>query len=184
MGVVNLNSFEVQVPLENWTLLNGTEVLLRNLQSTDLALHQQFLRACSSKSLYQRFFKAVNHKQLTERKVSQWTDYDLLQELAVIATLHPNHDKEIGILRLICTEPGVTEFALLVADAWQGLGLGRKLTEIAITICQANNIHCLQATVLNTNKDMLHLAHGLGFTVLRVDSELCEIIWKLYPILS
>ncbi|HEY9600472.1 MAG TPA: GNAT family N-acetyltransferase [Allocoleopsis sp.] len=179
---MNSTSFEVQMPPENWTLPNGTKVLLRNLQPTDLALHQQFLFACSSESLYQRFFKAVNQKKLTERKVSQWTDYDRLRELAIAAIQHPNHDKELGVVRLICIEPGVAEFALLVADAWQGQGLGRKLTEKAIAICQANGIRCLRATVLNTNQTMLHLARRLGFTVLQVESGLCEISRQVHPI--
>jgi acetyltransferase len=178
---MNLTNFEVQMPPENWTLPNGTKVLLRNLQPTDLALHQQFLFSCSSESLYLRFFKAVNHKQLTERKVSQWTDYNHLQELAIAAIQHPNHHKELGVMRLICIEPGIAEFALLVADAWQGQGLGRKLTEKAITICQANSIRYLRATVLTTNQTMLHLARRLGFTVIQVESGFCEITKQIHP---
>lgn len=181
MIVMNLASFEVEMPSENWTLPNGTKVLLRNLQPTDLALHQQFLFACSSESLYLRFFKAVNQKKLTERKVSQWTDYDRLRELAITAIQHPNHHQELGVVRLVCIEPGIVEFALLVADAWQGQGLGCKLTKKAITVCQANRIRCLRGTLLNTNQTMLHLARRLGFTVIQVESGLCEITKQVHP---
>ena len=168
-------SFPIRTAPEFSTLQDGTSILLRKLEPTDVILHQKFLSICSSESLYQRFFRVVNKNKLTQQKVSQWTNYDPLQELAITAIQYPNSEQELGVVRLIYLEPGVAELALLVADVWQGKGLGYKLLEKAIAICQANSICCLQATVLSTNKTMLHIAKKLEFTVIRRGSESCQI---------
>ncbi len=131
---------------------------------------------CSEQSLYQRFFKAVNASKLTERKVVNWTHYDRKDEIAVAAVQQCDKATELGVVRLVRVSPETAEFSVLVVDHWQRKGLGFKLTEKAIEVCQRNGIRFLQGRVLNINQPMFKICQRLGFKVSPVmDEGLCEI---------
>ena len=55
------------------------------------------------------------------------------------------------------------EFALTVADAWQGKGLGRTLLERLCTAARAAGYEALYGQILGDNREMLDLAARLGF---------------------
>jgi acetyltransferase len=55
------------------------------------------------------------------------------------------------------------EFALVVADAWQGKGLGRALLERLVRAATTAGYEALYGIILGANRDMLDLAARLGF---------------------
>ncbi|MGA8573938.1 MAG: GNAT family N-acetyltransferase [Desulfobaccales bacterium] len=59
------------------------------------------------------------------------------------------------------------EFAVMVADQWQGKGLGAELVEEVIGIAKENQVKLLWGEVLSSNKTMLDLVKRLGFTLIR-----------------
>jgi len=56
------------------------------------------------------------------------------------------------------------EFALTVGDDWQRKGIGRALLERLCACARAAGYHALYGTILADNREMLELAHRLGFT--------------------
>jgi acetyltransferase len=54
---------------------------------------------------------------------------------------------------------------VIVADPWQGKGLGEKLIEQVIEIARDNGVKILWGDVLATNLPMLSLVKKMGFTV-------------------
>jgi acetyltransferase len=62
------------------------------------------------------------------------------------------------------------EFAVIVADPWQGKGLGPRLMERLIEIAREQGVKLLHGDVLAQNQPMLEMVKRLGFT-LRKDVE-------------
>lgn len=56
-------------------------------------------------------------------------------------------------------------FGLLVSDAIQGRGLGRKLSESVLAEMDARNISVVYLTVVTDNDRAIHLYHSLGFGI-------------------
>jgi GNAT superfamily N-acetyltransferase len=57
------------------------------------------------------------------------------------------------------------EVALVLADAWQGPGLGRRLLETLLERAASAGIPEARGTVLATNVAMLRLVRSMGFAV-------------------
>ena len=55
------------------------------------------------------------------------------------------------------------EFAIVVADPWQGQGLGNKITDYIIEIAAQRGIRNIYATVLRENRVMINMFRQRGF---------------------
>lgn len=54
-------------------------------------------------------------------------------------------------------------FGLVVADAFQGRGLGRKLSEVVLAEMDARQVPIVHLTVVTDNAPAIHLYQSLGF---------------------
>ena len=61
--------------------------------------------------------------------------------------------------------PVSVQFAIVVADAWQGKGLGEKLISRVIEIARDHGVKSLWGEVLAQNVPMLGLVKKMGFTL-------------------
>ena len=57
------------------------------------------------------------------------------------------------------------EFAIVVADAWQGRGVATRLMKALIACARKKGLQRLVGTVLRANQGMLRFSQALGFTV-------------------
>ena len=64
----------------------------------------------------------------------------------------------------MCSSDLTAEFALVVADAWQGKGLGRALLERLCRTARDAGYRALYGHIMSANRGMLDLAHRLGFS--------------------
>ena len=146
------------------TLRDGTRVPARPIRPEDAPLLERFAAALSERSIYQRFGQRL--KGLTPQMVTRFTNPDPERELAVVA-LDPGSRELIAVGRYAPNADGRTaEFALTVADAWQGRGLGRALLERLCAAARAAGYEALYGHILGDNRDMLNLAARLGFVPL------------------
>lgn len=95
----------------------------------------EHLKHCSQRSIWQRFrylFKESTHEMATR---FCFVDYD--RTMAIVAEVEVNGNREIvGVARLVAdADHSVAEYAILLADAWQGRGLGTILTDFCFEIC-------------------------------------------------
>jgi acetyltransferase len=148
------------VELESEVVLrDGTRVLVRPMRPEDVELEMRFFEGLSERSRYQRFMQHLT--QLSPRMLARFTQLDYDRELALVVV----HDGQfIAVGRYAPTADGETaEFALVVADAWQGRGLGRILLERLRQEAHKAGYKALYGHILQANREMLDLAQRLGF---------------------
>jgi acetyltransferase len=144
---------------------DGAEVLLRPIKPEDEPLWQGLLASCSPESLRQRFrylFKTPTHAMAAR---FCFIDYD--REIAIVAeTTEPGNRQILGVGRLIAdVDHTSAEYAVLVADAWQGRGLGSLLTDYCLKICQRWGIRQVTAETAPDNLRMLTMFQRRGFSL-------------------
>ena len=111
--------------------------------------------------------------------LARFTQLDYDRELALVA-LEPGGREFAGEGRYAPNSDGTTaEFALTVADAWQGRGVGRGLLERLCTCARAAGYEALNGHILNANRDMLNLALRLGFVRTDHDGDTVTVVRKL-----
>jgi acetyltransferase len=93
-------------------------------------------------------------------------DYD--REMALLVTiLDQGRERQIGSVRYSQAPDGeAVEFALAIDDAWQKIGLGRRLMQTIMECARAKSYRTIVGDVLSDNTKMLRLMSSLGFSVL------------------
>ena len=158
-----------------WLLEDGTPVLIRPMKPEDEFLVADLLENCSSQTIYFRYFSVV--KSWPHESLVRFTQYDYDREIGIAAIgLPPGPATMMGVGRLVMP-PGQpdAEFAVIIADPWQGKGLGEKLIERVIEIARENGVRTLSGDVLPENERMLSLVKKLGFKLLRLEEGTCKV---------
>lgn len=155
-----------QVVNENWTVRRGGHVTLRAAQADDGAAIRGMVEGLSRESRYFRF--------LTGGRVADGTVEGLVSAgaggVALVVTapgVDGGAEAVIANGQFVVTSHGTAEFAVLVADAWQGQGLGRRLIARLLQLAQAAGVRCMRGDVLSENRRMLAILRGLGFNCRR-----------------
>ncbi len=162
-----------------WKCKDGRPVLLRPIRPEDEALQKDFLEGLSEESMRYRFFYVV--KDITHDMLTRFCNIDYDREMAIVAEHSDNGNRRnVGVGRLLI-EPGdeVAEFAVLVADDFQGVGLGLKLCDLLIGIGRDKGVKQIYAIVLNENVKMIHLGKRLNFSVERLSAEETKLTLEL-----
>ena len=149
--------------VEEVTLRGGARITLRPIRPEDEPAMVRFHENLSDRSVHFRYF---HHIALSERVSHQrlaracFIDYNT--QMALVAE---TADREIaGVGRLTRTAAaGKAEFALIVADAWQELGIGAALLGSLIAIGRQEGVGRIYGSVLAENRPMLDVCARLGF---------------------
>ncbi|MBX3589304.1 MAG: GNAT family N-acetyltransferase [Burkholderiaceae bacterium] len=155
-------------------LANGRSVLVRPVLPQDGALHQRFVRELSPVSRYRRFHSAVS--ELPEATLDYLTQVDYASHLALLAETFDERDGEVQVAearyvrRTDADEAHVADFALAVADRWQGLGLGRRMLKALVDSARRAGVRRLEGSVLADNEPMCVLLRRNGWK-LRIDPD-------------
>jgi len=94
--------------------------------------------------------------------LDRFTHIHFPDNMAFIAT-DSSGVTEIGVARYSMTDDNCAEFALVVADAWHGLGVGTLLLRHLFRCAEIAGIKKVEGTVLRENRNMLKFARGFGF---------------------
>jgi acetyltransferase len=159
------------------TLRDGSGVAVRAMRPEDAELEKRFVSGLSERSRYQRFMQHLS--QLPPKMLERFTQLDYDRELALVA-LHPDRGEFIAVGRYAPNADGTTaEFALTVADAWQGKGLGRALLDRLCRAAADAGYQALYGHMIRGNHDMLDLARRLGFEESGRDADTVSMVLKL-----
>jgi GNAT superfamily N-acetyltransferase len=136
-------------------------VRIRPIRDSDGPGLVEFHSSLTPWSIYSRYFGA--HPSLNEREVAWFTQVDYRDRLALIAE---DGGKIVGVGRYDRRdERSEAEVAFVVADEWQGLGLGRILLRRLADAAKRNGIDTFVADTLAENRAMLEVFRLSGFAV-------------------
>lgn len=155
-------------------LRDGTAVDLVAMRPADAARLVRFHKSLSPDTTYRRFF--AFHPELSPKELDRFTHVDHREREAIIAV----RDGEIiGVGRydrLGDDSAGVdAEIAFVVADSWQGRGLGTILLEHLANRAREAGITRLVADTLAHNRPMLAVFDRAGATTEGVESGVVHI---------
>ena len=110
------------------------------------------------------FIPKVNHDFLI-----RFTQIDYDREMAIIAEVDTAEGKKmIGVARIVSDAWNETaEFAIIVADSWQGEGLGSQMTDFILEVAKDMGIKKIVAFVLQANRVMLKMFEKRGFVSIK-----------------
>jgi acetyltransferase len=132
---------------------------IRPIRETDEADLQQFVRNLSLASRYPRFMAAI--RELPEAMLDKFVHPEPGREVVLVACAPTG--AIVGLAQYVVDETGEgCEVAIVVADAWQRMGLGTILLATLISIARHYGITHVHADVLADNYAMLALARKLG----------------------
>ncbi|HJT87537.1 MAG TPA: GNAT family N-acetyltransferase, partial [Bryobacteraceae bacterium] len=167
-----------------WTMKDGTPVTIRPIRPEDEPAMVHFHEGLSERSVYYRYFHMMNLEQRVRHERLMRTcfiDYD--QEMALVAERrNPQGEPEIlGVARMTKIH-GVNEaeVAIVVADQWQGRGLGKELMARMLIIGSDEKFELLIAEILPDNTDVIRICEKLGFTLKHtLDDDVVRAEFKL-----
>lgn len=109
-------------------------------------------------------------KQLSKSQLIKMTQIDYDREVALIALMGaPGSERLTGVGRVIFEPDGRRgEFAVAVADEWQGKGIGASLLKRCLAIARQKGLETVWGVVISENVQMLKLGKRLGFSIKRV----------------
>lgn len=148
-------------------LADGTGVGLRPIRPEDEPAMIAFHQSLSEESVYMRYFHTINlsrrvaHERL--RRIC-FIDYD--REMALIAE-RGGEILGVGRLSRVHSRPQEAEYSLLVADPYQGKGLGTLLLEKLVEVARQEGIDRITAEMISDNRPVQEISRRIGFTLSR-----------------
>jgi GNAT superfamily N-acetyltransferase len=149
---------ELEVNVE---LSTGVGVLLRPIRSDDDARLVDFHSRLSFDSVYRRYFSI--HPELSTDEVRHLVDVDYDNRFAFVV-LDGNDLVAVGRYDRI-PETATADLAFVVSDAYQHLGLARRLLAALADAAWQRGIQVFEAETLFTNRDMMSVFLHSGFPV-------------------
>ncbi len=158
-----------------YTLSDGRQVLLRPIRPEDEPLESEMLASLSPETVRGRFFQSI--KNLSHTELTRFCNIDYEREMAFVVELREDGARKIaGVSRIIIeSDFRAGEFAVLVQDAYQNKGLGRKLLDMVIGVAQEKNLEMLYGIVLSDNYRMLDICRQSGFSLERLEEGLTRV---------
>lgn len=148
-----------------WQPAGAPALTIRPLRHQDISLERQFIKGLSPQTIYLRvqYFATTT----SERDLERLLDLDYYDRLAIAGLAHEADGETIvGVSRYARVEgTRRAECAIVVADGWQGRGVGTELMRTLATAAQARAIDCLEGTTLAENARIASWARRCGFAV-------------------
>lgn len=151
---------------ESFEPVTGTSVTLRSLRPADCDIESAFVRGLSAETRSNRLLGGA--RAITREYIEQLVNVDYSRDMALAATTFLDEETLIGVARYVRDKSGdAAEFAIVIADAWQGRGIGSRLVGKLIDTARRRGVRRLYGDILAINRPMLELVRKLGFTLER-----------------
>jgi acetyltransferase len=151
-------------------LKDNTQVTLRPIKPEDELLWLEMFNNFSKETVRYRFFRII--KDTPHEMRTRYCNIDYDRELGIVAEIKEKGKKRLlGVIRLIAnpSKDNEAEFAIVVGDKWQRLGLGSEFMDFMFEIARDKGIKIIYGTVLSDNIPMLQLCEEKNFKITRGD---------------
>lgn len=170
--------------VHTWTMKDKQEVTIRPIRPEDEPLMVEFHKTLSENTVYYRYLgmmsfdQRVRHERLTRMC---FIDYD--REIALVADHYDANSMKhhiLAVARFIKFHAtNRAEYAIVVGDDVQQLGLGQKLMTELIEMARKEGVGQLVGTVSSENRGMLHICQQLGFELHKPVGEPVQVVLNL-----
>jgi len=173
----DISEVEALVSEESWAGRNGVQLTLRAARAADHAGLRAFIDGLSRES---RYFRFLTGGSVADEVIHGFVSHRLGRDVALVVT---SRDADTGTEMIVANaeyvvnDEDIAELAVVVADDWQGQGLGRRLIQRLQQLARSRRLRGMRGDVLSENRRMLAIMRGCGFTARRnpEDSFLHEV---------
>jgi GNAT superfamily N-acetyltransferase len=146
-------------------LADARKLVVSPVKPGDCEAERAFVGDLSLESRYRRFHFGL--RELTPEASRAMTEIDQHHHVAFVARPARGASAELGEIvadarYVMRADSAEAEFAIAVADAWQGAGLGRELLLLLSAHAKAHAVTRLFGDVLWGNGSMIALVRSLG----------------------
>jgi acetyltransferase len=162
------------------TLRDGAQLTIRPIRPDDAPRLQALHATLSPETIRQRFLALMT--ALTDREAARLANVDYRSTMALVATSQAGGEEEniVGVARYAGLEPAMpeaAEAAIVIADRYQGRGLGRILYGRLIEYARASGFRVFVDEVNRDNDRMLHFLRSFG---LPLTKQLHGDVWQVW----
>ncbi len=160
-------------------LEDGVSASIRPILPEDEPLVFELFKSLSEETIQFRFNQRL--VDMPHEWLARYCQLDYEREFAIVAIVKGAGTEKIIADVRIMKQPDLetAELAILVADEWQGHGIGTKLIDYCTGIARELEIKTLWMEILKTNNRMLHLAKGCGFKEVYTDEDMVKVDLEL-----
>ena len=170
-GRVEADEFDGDV-----VLADGSTLHMRAMRPGDEPLVARMYEKLSPDSIYLRFFSPVSPRMATALEMNRTGEPTNVARIAVLG------NEMVAAARYDVVDDGVAEVAFVVADEYQGHGVGTLLLEHLAVIARAHDIHTFTAQTLACNPAMLNVFAAAGWARdVRLESGTVETRFSIDP---
>ena len=157
-----------------WTMKNGHRVEIRPICSDDEDRMIKFHKGLSERSVYMRYFASLSLAARTSHtRLARICFADPVRETVLVALVLDQTSGEQNILAVgrlnKLSDPTKAEVALLVADEFQGSGLGSELLRQLVQAAKDQCITRIEAEMLRDNIAIQRVLRKSGFRLRLID---------------
>ena len=147
-----------------WQPAGAAAVFIRPLRPDDLARERAFIEGLSAQTLYLRLQYSAT--SASDRDLERLLDLDYYDRFAIAGVIAgADGDRIVGVSRYArIADSRRAECAIVVADDWQGRGLGSELMRALVDAARARDIDALEGTTLAENSRIATWARRFGFS--------------------
>ncbi len=157
-------------------LKDGKAAGIRPIRPEDEPLIYELFKSLSDDTIMFRFCQRLT--DIPHERLVRYCQIDYDRELAFVAVIRetPDREKIIADIRIIkMPDLETAELAILVADGWQGHGIGTMLMDYCIEVAAQSGIKLIWMEILKTNSKMLHLSQASGFKLSYDDEDMIRV---------
>ncbi|WP_075186061.1 GNAT family N-acetyltransferase [Teredinibacter haidensis] len=163
------------------TIAGDVKCNIRPIRPEDAKIELDFVEGLSDSSKHFRFMNTF--RKFPPEMLAKLTQIDYDREMAFIAVItQDGQEEEIGVARYaISVDRESCEFAITVADVWQGKGVAHELMSALIQYAAQRGLKRMTGEILADNTRMQQLARRFGFSVHRSkeDSSIMNVAKEL-----
>lgn len=148
-----------------WRAPDDSRLVLRPVCPADVGRSRAFMRDLSFGARYFRFGRGDFQFGESELRALCCPDPKQCADFIVLACTGADETEIAAARYCIAADGRQCEFAIVVADAWQHSGVGRRLMDVLIRHAGSRGLSNMNGEVLASNTRMLAFVERLGFEI-------------------